>query len=219
MQNFKNPFQARSLPEFWRRWHISLSTWFRDYLYIPMGGNRVSVPKHLFNLFIVFVIGGLWHGANWVFIIWGALHGFYLVFGALTEKLRNRIMVALRLQKYAIIPIISTFTLVSFACIFFRKETTVDNALYIATHIFSFVPDLLHFHHLQNMGVNNVYLVCCMLLIIFLELVQYLDEKKELFTTFLKIPLYQRWAVYYIGLFLLGMYGIFEHRQFIYFQF
>ncbi len=90
MQNFNNPFQAKSLPEFWTRWHISLSTWFRDYLYIPLGGNRVALPRHLFNLFFVFLIGGLWHGAHWTFIAWGALHGFYLIFGFLTKKPREK---------------------------------------------------------------------------------------------------------------------------------
>ena len=79
MDNFKRPYFATSITDFWRRWHISLSTWFRDYVYIPLGGNRVSKFRHYSNLFITFVISGLWHGANWTFIIWGALHGFYQI--------------------------------------------------------------------------------------------------------------------------------------------
>jgi len=77
MQNFNLPYFAHSIGEFWKRWHISLSTWFGDYLYIPMGGNRVSVPRWFINIFIVFIISGFWHGSNWTFIVWGALHGLY----------------------------------------------------------------------------------------------------------------------------------------------
>ncbi len=79
MKNFETPYFSKSISEFWSRWHISLSTWFRDYLYIPMGGNRVSFGQNLFNIFAVFLLSGLWHGANWTFIVWGGLHGLYLV--------------------------------------------------------------------------------------------------------------------------------------------
>jgi D-alanyl-lipoteichoic acid acyltransferase DltB (MBOAT superfamily) len=79
MENFRQPYYARSIPEFWRRWHISLSTWFRDYVYLPLGGNRVKLPHWVFNILVVFVVSGLWHGANWTFVIWGALHGIFMV--------------------------------------------------------------------------------------------------------------------------------------------
>lgn len=88
MENFDRPYHARSVSEFWKRWHISLSTWFRDYLYIPLGGKRVSVPRWYFNLFFVFLVSGLWHGADWTFIVWGALHGFYIIFALITKNLR-----------------------------------------------------------------------------------------------------------------------------------
>src|SRR5215217_6193014 len=91
MTNFNQPYQARNISEFWKRWHISLSTWFRDYLYIPLGGNRVKLYRGYLNLFIVFIISGFWHGANWTFIVWGALHGFYLIFAQVTKMPRNRI--------------------------------------------------------------------------------------------------------------------------------
>ena len=90
MTNFNRPYFSRSISEFWKRWHISLSTWFRDYLYISLGGNRVSIPRWYLNLFLVFTISGLWHGANWTYIIWGSLNGFYLVFAIITEKWRKR---------------------------------------------------------------------------------------------------------------------------------
>lgn len=218
MQNFRNPFQAKSMAEFWRRWHISLSTWFRDYLYIPMGGNRVKLPRHIFNLFIVFLIGGLWHGANWTYILWGALHGFYLVFALLTQKPREKLASALGIQRFAFLPMLTVFLLVAYACIFFRAGS-ISDAFYIGTHIFNSVPEFFHLHHLQNMGVTNAYLVFSCLLILFIEAVQFMDENYSLFTRFLEKPRYIRWSFYYVALFVIGVYGIFEHRQFIYFQF
>ena len=89
MTNFRRPYFSMSIREFWQRWHISLSTWFRDYVYIPLGGNRVVKWRWYYNLFITFLVSGLWHGAEWTFVIWGALHGFYLIFAIWTTKLRE----------------------------------------------------------------------------------------------------------------------------------
>ncbi|MBD0321593.1 MAG: MBOAT family protein, partial [Gemmatimonadetes bacterium] len=91
LENFRRPYQARSIQDFWSRWHISLSSWFRDYLYIPLGGNRVSSARWCANLLIVFLVSGLWHGANWTYVVWGGLHGLYLVFSILTQPLRDRV--------------------------------------------------------------------------------------------------------------------------------
>ncbi|HOJ12159.1 MAG TPA: MBOAT family O-acyltransferase, partial [Clostridiales bacterium] len=88
MENFKRPYFSKSVAEFWRRWHISLSSWFKDYLYIPLGGNRVSKARNYFNLFITFLASGLWHGANWTFVVWGALHGAYIVLGRMLAPVR-----------------------------------------------------------------------------------------------------------------------------------
>ena len=139
MKNFNHPYFAKSISEFWNRWHISLSTWFRDYLYIPLGGNRVHRIRWVFNLFITFVVSGLWHGANWTFIVWGALHGFYVVFFGLTANLWRRISFVMRLsQRPRIesgIAILSTFLMVSFAWIFFRANSLSD-AIAIAQGLF-----------------------------------------------------------------------------------
>src|SRR5690606_34889815 len=86
MENFRRPYLATSIKDFWGRWHISLSTWFRDYLYIPLGGSRVRVPRHIMNMLIVFMVSGLWHGASWTFVIWGALHGLYQTVELLLNK-------------------------------------------------------------------------------------------------------------------------------------
>jgi hypothetical protein len=146
MKNFDHPYFARSISEFWRRWHISLSTWFRDYLYIPLGGNRVTKPRWAFNLFLTFLISGLWHGANWTYILWGALHGTYFVLSALTERFGQRLSALTRLDRLPrlknAMAMLTTFSLVTFAWIFFRAATLTD-ALYITRHLVSGWPSYL----------------------------------------------------------------------------
>jgi len=140
MKNFSHPYFASSVTEFWRRWHISLSTWFRDYLYIALGGNRVGRGRWAFNLFLTFLVSGLWHGANWTFVIWGALHGVYVVVWALTEKFRDRLQAALGLIRHPTITrgisTAFTFLLVCYAWIFFRAAN-VSDAFYISRHLLS----------------------------------------------------------------------------------
>ena len=131
--NFNFPYFATSIPDFWKRWHISLTSWFRDYLYIPLGGNRVSKPKWIRNQLVVFLLSGLWHGANWTFILWGAIHGFFnlahiMLFGKKNES-QSRIVNLLRC--------IVTFAIVNTAWIFFRAPTfkrAIQIIVRIATH-------------------------------------------------------------------------------------
>ena len=115
-ENFRQPYFANSIPDFWRRWHISLSTWFRDYVYIPLGGNRVKEWRVYFNLFITFLVSGLWHGAAWSFVIWGMLHGVYQICG----KLWNKYVIRRNESRSNIINIAFTFALVTIAWVFFR---------------------------------------------------------------------------------------------------
>src|SRR6266550_1833630 len=118
MRNFNRPYLSRSISEFWARWHISLSTWFRDYVYIPLGGNRVSTPRWYYNLFITFLLSGLWHGANWTFVIWGALNGFYLTSSLVTRAFRERMAEMTGLMRYppvhAVFRVLITFALTCF---------------------------------------------------------------------------------------------------------
>ena len=130
MQNFDRPYRARTIKEFWARWHISLSTWFRDYLYIPLGGNRCSKARHYFNLFLVFFVSGLWHGASWTFVIWGCLHGIYQIIGMITRKPRLAFHKALHIKEDSLFLVLWqrfwTFVLVCFSWIFFRANSTGD---------------------------------------------------------------------------------------------
>ena len=130
MQNFNRPYQARTIKEFWSRWHISLSTWFRDYLYSPLGGNRCSKARRYFNLFVVFLVSGLWHGASWTFVIWGCLHGVYQIIGMMTKKPREALHKKLGIKEDSIFLVLWqrfwTFVLVCFSWIFFRANSTAD---------------------------------------------------------------------------------------------
>ena len=130
MKNFDHPYTAKTIREFWGRWHISLSTWFRDYLYIPLGGSRCAKWRHLLNITIVFLVSGLWHGAAWTFVIWGALHALYQVIGILTLGLRNRLLSKMKLSPdgrlVGALRTFNTFLLVDFAWLFFRANSTSD---------------------------------------------------------------------------------------------
>ena len=223
MKNFDRPYQSKSIQEFWKRWHISLSSWFRDYLYISLGGNRVKIPRLYLNLFIVFLISGLWHGANWTYIVWGALHGCYLVFSLLTLEIRMKINKLFHIDKMPQLSVLITFMLVTFAWIFFRASN-LNSALQIVKHIFTGIPDLLnklmnHNELFEYIGLGRTDLLISVLLILFLETVHYFQGKKDISDYLAKKPVYIRWAVYYGLFFSILFLGIWEQRQFIYFQF
>lgn len=201
MENFKNPYTSKSINEFWTRWHISLSTWFRDYLYIPLGGNRTKYARWMLNILIVFALSGLWHGASWNFIIWGLLHGSMIII----EKLLGKINI--KFQIPSIIKLLFTFSFACFAWLFFRIKEIDD--VFIA------------FNHLINLDIseslpkvfNNIELLFAFLLIIILLFTEryinryFIRRKSMLILTTFSIFL------------LCYLFGEFYFKQFIYFQF
>ena len=215
MTNFNRPYFSRSISEFWKRWHISLSTWFKDYFYISLGGNKVSVPRWYFNLFIVFLVSGIWHGANWTFIIWGALNGFYLVFAVITQNTRdkiNRMSGISKLPKlHYFLQVITTFILCCFAWIFFRANN-VNDAFTIIKKIFTFKGAVYY--------ENPSMLIYSFFGIIFLFLVEYKMEYYKGSFSFFNNP---NWIIrnlsYAILLILIFLIGVFDGGEFIYFQF
>ena len=217
MVNFQRPYLAQSIRDFWKRWHISLSTWFKDYLYIPLGGNRVAVSRGYFNLFVVFLVSGLWHGANWTFVIWGALHGFYSAFAQFTQPVRNRINTFLGLPKvpfvFNLMQITITFCLASFAWIFFRAQSFTD-AMYIAENIFR-IDSLQHL----NLFKFSVDMYLSIALILLLVIIEILEEKARLSSVLKVSPVYVRYSVYATGIIAMVMLGIWKSADFIYFQF
>ncbi len=220
MENFNRPYSARSISEFWRRWHISLSTWFRDYLYIPLGGNRVGWWRWQFNLLITFLVSGLWHGANWTFVIWGALHGSYLLLSNWTRDLWERVSHGVRLIQHPVIKsgveVGVTFGLVCFAWIFFRSNSVADG-LYIVTHL---LPGL----SMMKMGTDRIgmdrnALVFSLACLAVLEGVQFLQARGGVSASLAAKPAWVRWAVYYALVVSVLLFGEFSERTFIYFQF
>jgi alginate O-acetyltransferase complex protein AlgI len=227
MKNFDRPYQSKSIHEFWSRWHISLSTWFKDYLYISLGGNRVSIPRWYFNLFFVFLVSGLWHGANWTFIIWGALHGFYLVFAIVTKNPRNKLSHWVFLDRVPrfnnVLQTIVTFMLASFAWIFFRANT-VSDAFYIIKHSITGLADNLSDlrHHIPlnlNLGSTTAQICVGIAAIILMEAIHIFQNRHSVTEWVRSKPAMLRWGIYYAVFFLILFFGVYENRQFIYFQF
>lgn len=220
MNNFNRPYHSKSVHEFWSRWHISLSTWFKDYLYIPLGGNRVAIERWYLNIFIVFLVSGLWHGANWTFVVWGALHGFYIIFGRLTENFRQNVSKKLYLDKIRLLAPLTTFFLVGVAWVFFRADN-LDTAIYIITQMFTGFPQMCR--DLMNGQLIFEYLGTAkawpIFLILFLETINYLQDKYQLSKRFVKLPITLRWLVYFAVVMTILLTGVFDDRQFIYFQF
>lgn len=217
MDNFKRPYFSRSIGEFWKRWHISLSTWFRDYLYIPLGGNRVSVPRWYFNLFFVFLISGLWHGANWTFVIWGALHGIYLIIGLVTspyrDKIKNKIRMPNRLN--ILIQVVLTFIFTSIAWIFFRADN-VSDAWYIITNLFTNFSFKLSG---TNLGLDTADIIIAFASILLMEFVHIIQEHKGMRHFLSDKPKWLRWAIYVTLILFILLFGVFKNKEFIYFQF
>ena len=215
MINFNRPYFARNISEFWKRWHISLSTWFKDYLYISLGGNRVSISRWYFNLFLVFLISGLWHGANWTYIIWGGLNGFYLVFAIVSQGFRDKINKLTGLEKLPVLnhvfQILITFSLSCFAWIFFRANN-VSDAFTIINKI-STLSGSIFFENPSMM----IYSFISILFLLFVEL------KKEYYKGQFSFFNHESWVVrnlsYASLIVIILLFGVFDGGQFIYFQF
>ena len=205
-ENFKMPYLSKSIGEFWKRWHITLSNWFKDYVYISLGGNRVSVPRWYVNILIVFIISGLWHGANWTFVIWGALHGLYLIIEIILKPVTNKI----KLNHYArrFIGLAWTFILVNIGWVFFRANNFSD-AIYILTHMFTSTGDII---------VGVVFIFAIVFIILVMDLI-YINQKALLFWRRLNQIWLLRWLVYIALIFTILLFGINKSVEFIYFQF
>ncbi|MEO8169034.1 MAG: MBOAT family O-acyltransferase [bacterium] len=218
MTNFNRPYYAKSIAEFWKRWHISLSTWFKDYLYIPLGGNRVGPWRWYFNLFFVFVISGLWHGASWTFVVWGALHGLYLVSSIWTASIRSKIGGFFHLDRYPIvhkyIRILLVFHMVLVGWIFFRAKT-ISEAWYILTHLFDFNGVTNVF----SLGLDKREMVVALLAILVMESVHYVQRKSHVRHVLAGKPALLRWSLYIAIVLVILVFGEFTSQDFIYFQF
>ena len=219
MDNFKEPLLSKSITEFWRRWHISLSTWFKDYLYIPLGGNRKGDLRKYFNLLVVFLVSGLWHGAELSFVLWGLIHGVFNVLenilGINKKSKRNILLDSLRR--------VLTFIIVVFAFIYFRAENIHHGNEYLLAIInnprsLNLMEDLSK----TKFGTANIYPLLVGIAILFIfDVLKY--NKVNLSEKVLKIILPIRWIIYLAFIFAIIIFGVygpeFSESAFIYFQF
>ncbi len=205
MRNFNGPYAAKSIPEFWSRWHISLSTWFRDYVYIPLGGSRVRTPRWALNIAIVFIVSGLWHGASWTFVIWGAIHGaFYLAHSA-WKPFRDGFKRRTRLDKvpwlYDRFASHLTIGIVCFAWIFFRAPDLTTALVAVRRLATGWSPEHL------------------LILVALVEILRLLHSSGGLVESVPRRAWWVRWPVYVGVMLLILNLGIDREVPFIYFQF
>jgi alginate O-acetyltransferase complex protein AlgI len=213
IRNFAYPYFSRDIAEFWRRWHISLSSWFRDYLYIPLGGSRGSVWNKIRNTFIIFLVSGFWHGANWTFIFWGGLNALYFLPLLLSKKNRTHLETVAEGSFLPgikdILKIGLTFGLTCFAWIFFRSAT-IDQAFYIVKKIFS--------HSLFTMPQPVPLKILFLIFVLFLvEWIQRGKQHAMVLASF-QVPVFARWSFYLLLSVILIWMGA-KQQSFIYFQF
>lgn len=205
VNNFRRPYLSVSVTDFWRRWHISLSTWLKDYVYIPLGGNRCSKARNYFNILVTFLVSGIWHGANWTFILWGGLHGVFQVI----EK-------ALKLQKYEahdfmrIVRILVTFILVTFAWIFFRMPT-IDDAKNVVFKIFTDLQSSIY----TGTRTDTLLTVIAVSVVIIKDW----TEEFTSFSLFHNKYACVRWTSYMVVLFAILFFGVLDASTFIYASF
>lgn len=229
MENFNTPYFATSISDFWKRWHISLSTWFRDYLYIPLGGNRKGRFRQYLNLMITFLVSGLWHGASWHFVIWGGIHGFYQIIGHITKPAREKLCKLFKVNtevfSFRFGQMLITFCLTSFAWIFFKAGSINQVKEFLSRMFGNFNPWVLFDDSLYLNGLDikesNILIVAVLVLLV-VDLVRY-KKKEDIGAVLLKQNLWFRWAVLIlliVAVIVFGEYGInFDSQKFIYFDF
>lgn len=220
MKNFDSPYFSKSITEFWRRWHISLSTWFRDYVYIPLGGSKKGKYRTYYNLFLVFVVSGLWHGAAMTFVIWGAIHGTILVLEKATQKFREKLFVMTRFKKdevfSGLVSGLITFSIVAFAWVFFRANS-FDEVQHIISSMFSSQKG----HDLYELGLSEFNFNLSIILIVVLLVLEYINNYVNLKVYLNNRNVILRWGFYFILLFTIMLYGVYggDSPEFLYFQF
>lgn len=207
INNFQRPYLSTSITDFWRRWHISLSTWLKDYVYIPLGGSRCSKGRNYWNIFVTFLVSGIWHGANWTFVFWGILHGVFQII----EKMLGwqKCTTSSKLIRFS--RILLTFVLVSIAWIFFRQPTISD--------AFGVIERILTEHGALFKPSNKdvVFSLLSIGIVVCADLMREFQAKK--FYRLVQAPIAIRWCMYYALLLLILLSGVFDSSQFIYVSF
>ncbi|MCR5719903.1 MAG: MBOAT family protein [Lachnospiraceae bacterium] len=229
MENFNTPYFAGSIAEFWRRWHISLSLWFRDYVYIPLGGNRKGRVVKYRNILITFLLSGLWHGADLSFVVWGGIHGLYQIAGDLLKPVKEKTAKLLKVNTEAfshrLLRIFTTFTLTCFAWVFFRASSVKEALVYFKHMITRFDPWSLFDESLFTFGLDRRevgILMAALIILVIVDIYRYMAQK-DIGRFMGAENLWFRWIVYIalmVACVVYGEYGVdFDSAQFIYFRF
>ncbi|MEH6307518.1 MBOAT family O-acyltransferase [Olivibacter sp. CPCC 100613] len=219
LKNFNYPYFSRNIAEFWKRWHISLSSWFRDYLYIPLGGSRDGLWKTIRNTFVIFLVSGFWHGANWTFVVWGGLNALFIMPSVIWKPKNKPSMVVAEGRLFPSLreagQLAVTFILTTFAWIFFRAESLTHALAYISR---IFTANLLE-NPFRYAGLRESIL--CLLLIIPFLIIEWLGRTNNyaIETLGYRWPKLMRWSFYSACAFVIGMYMQTGGTEFIYFQF
>lgn len=228
MQNFRQPYFADSVADFWRRWHISLSTWFKDYLYIPLGGSRKGKWRTYFNIMLVFLASGLWHGASWSFVVWGGLNGIYQIIGKELKPLRDWVVQKFGINRKAfshrLLKIGTTFALINFSWVFFRAAGARQALSILKQMLSNFNLWIFFDGSLYTMGLDQKDFTLAIVAMVVLFAVSFLHSRGiSLRQKIARQGLWFRWGIYYAAIFsvlILGIYGSgYDASQFIYFQF
>jgi D-alanyl-lipoteichoic acid acyltransferase DltB (MBOAT superfamily) len=231
MRNFNTPYFSRNIAEFWKRWHISLSTWFRDYLYIPLGGNRVSRWRSYLNQFIVFIVSGLWHGANWTFIIWGSLHGTFVILARIADPVRKRLRAIIGINTEAYwfrgYEVITTFILVTIAWVFFRADSfriALSMFVRLSHGLKADISTMVHTHKVLDVigffqGIDPLDWAVIIVSVGVLFALDWMQFRMSVNEWLVKRNVFFRWGIYFGIVYFILFLGKFESQQFIYFQF
>jgi alginate O-acetyltransferase complex protein AlgI len=221
MENFKRPYFSTSIKEFWSRWHISLSTWFRDYVYIPLGGSKKGSVRTYVNVLIVFLISGLWHGASWTFVIWGAIHGLYQLYENATYKIRERLWKITKLDGTWIqwtVKWVITMSIVLISWVFFRSDS-IDYALIAITNVFIELKENLTFGRIVSglieTRINDLRFYVTIISLGLMELIEYFRQSTFAKEGQITDPLMN---ISYL-IIIIVLFGNFNLEEFIYFQF
>lgn len=229
MENFNAPLLAKSIREYWARWHISLSTWLRDYVYIPLGGNRKGTARKYVNLLLTFLVSGFWHGAAWNFVFWGLLHGIYqvaeYVMASLAERINQTLQTHTASFSYQLLQTVKCWLLVCVGYIFFKVPTATDGFRYLKRMFTKWNPWVLFDGSIYTLGISEKYFHLLLVAVIALLLAEWLKYKKNmepdewLFTQ----CIWFRWGIVLIlimSVIIFGAYGpAYDAANFIYFQF
>ena len=214
-KNFDSPYFSKSIKEFWSRWHISLSSWFKDYVYIPIGGNRLGNIRRDVNLLVTFLFSGLWHGANWTFVVWGGLHG-------VAQIIENKLNLSMKKSQdiISVVKIIIVFLFVSFAWIFFASEN-IGDAIYIITHMTDGILNPVDYllNGLHSMYVGKAWLISMFICLSLLLLHDFLALKSDCIEIISKKNIVIRHAIYLLILCIIMLFKSNETAEFVYFQF